>query len=110
MIIFHAESEKNCELYEEEEIFVDGILNFSHCLEKVDESPTAQAQVHNFNFKETFDCLSRVHIANDDEKVIEDEIAFFMALISYSTFYSVAHYFSFLPHDPNMLIECVFHD
>lgn len=63
-----------------------------------------------FSISKRLSIVSRVHMANDDDKVIEDEIAFFTALISYSTFYGVAHYFSFLPHDPNMLIECVFHD
>lgn len=33
-------------------------------------------------------------LVNDDEKVIEDEIAFFTALISYSTFYgSISFHF-----------------
>lgn len=103
MIIFHAAEWENCELRKEEKIFVDGILNFAHC----ERWKSHTAQVHNFNFsKKRLSIVSRVHMAmaNDDEKVIEDEIAFFTALISYSTFYGVAHYF--LPHDPNAaLIE-----
>lgn len=56
------------------------------------------------NYHETYSIVSISHsltcahddeLVNDDEKVIEDEIAFFTALISYSTFYGSIFFLSF---------------
>jgi hypothetical protein len=80
-------------LLNQEEIFVDGILNYSRIVcESEMKVPQHKCII---SISKRLSIVSRVHMlmANDDEKVKEDEIAFFTALISYSTFYGVAHYF-----------------